>query len=186
MMRELLSKYGLLRYDWKKVKLHPTYAFRKILRHNLASYSNTFHHGNPTMSLSNQPPPKELIRLGILIHTAIAGASFAAVIQLASRENLDQALILSIFCFAIAIPASVAMVFISQLVIPEGMKFSKASQMETKRLPLLSYLIPLAEQLSFFVGVLALFWSFHPVASLLLLVASFLAFLAVKLVEKGV
>lgn len=138
------------------------------------------------MSQSNQTLSKELIRLGILIHTAIAGASFAAVIQLASRENLDQALILSIFCFAVAIPASVAMVFISQLVIPEGMKFTKTSQLERKRLPFLSYLIPLAEQISFFVGVLALFWSFHPVASLLFLVVSFLAFLAVKQVEKGI
>ena len=72
------------------------------------------------MSLSNQTPPKELIRLGILVHTAIAGASFATVIQLASRENIDQVLILSIFCFAIAIPASVGMVFISQLAFPEG------------------------------------------------------------------
>ena len=92
------------------------------------------------MSLSNQPPPKELIRLGILVHTVITGASFAAVIQLASREKLNQVLILSIFCFAVAIPASVAMIFISQLVIPEGMKFSEASQMEKQRLPLLSYL----------------------------------------------
>jgi hypothetical protein len=136
------------------------------------------------MSLSNQPPPKELIRLGILVHTAIAGASFAAVIQLASREKLDQVLILSIFCFAVAIPASVAMVFISQLVIPEGMTFRKARQMEKKRLPLLSYLIPLAEQVAFFAGVLALFWGFHPFASILFLAVSFLALLAVKQVEK--
>jgi len=136
------------------------------------------------MSLSKQPPSKELIRLGILVHTAIAGASFAAVIQLASRENLDQALILSIFCFAVAIPASVAMVFISQLAIPEGMRFRGTSQLEKKRLPLLSYLIPLAEQVSFFAGVLALFWSFHPIASIIFLVVSFLALLAVKQVEK--
>ena len=136
------------------------------------------------MSQSNPPPPKELIRLGILLHTAIAGASFAAVIQLASRESIDQVLLLSIFCFAIAIPASVAMVFISQLAVPEGMKFSEASQMNKKRLPLLSYLIPLAEQVSFFVGVLALFWSFNPIASVLFLVVSFLALLAVKQIEK--
>ena len=106
------------------------------------------------------------------------------MIQLASRESIDQVLLLSIFCFAIAIPASVAMVFISQLAIPEGMKFSEASQMNTKRLPLLSYLIPLAEQVSFFVGVLALFWSFNPIASVLFLVVSFLALLAVKQIEK--
>ena len=118
------------------------------------------------------------------MHTAIAGASFAAVIQLASRENLTQVLIFSIFCFAIAIPASVAMVFISQLVIPEGMKFRGTSQAQKNRLPPLSYLIPLAEQVSFFVGVLALFWSFHPIASVLLLVMSLLALLAVKQVEK--
>jgi hypothetical protein len=136
------------------------------------------------MTLSNQPPSKELIRLGILVHTAIAGASFAAVIQLASRENLNQVLILSIFCFAVAIPASVAMVFISQLATPEAMIFRGANQTERKRLPLLSYLIPLAEQVSFFAGVLTLFWSFHPTASILLLVVSFLALLAVKQVEK--
>jgi hypothetical protein len=168
----------------KKSKTNPKFAFRKILKHNLASYSNAFIHDHTAMSLSKQPPSKELIRLGILVHTAIAGASFAAVIQLASRENLDQALILSIFCFAVAIPASVAMVFISQLAIPEGMRFRGTSQLEKKRLPLLSYLIPIAEQVSFFAGVLALFWSFHPIASIIFLVVSFMALLAVKQVEK--
>jgi hypothetical protein len=137
------------------------------------------------MSQSNQAPPKELIRLGILVHTAIAGASFAAVIQLASRESLDQVLILSVYCFAVAIPASVAMVFISQLVIPEGMKFSKASPVERKRLPLLAYLIPVAEQVSFFAGVLALLWSFSPIAPILFSVVSVLALLAVRQVEKA-
>ncbi len=136
------------------------------------------------MSLSNQPPTKELIRLGILIHTAIAGASFAAVIQLASRENMDQVLILSIFCFAVAIPASVAMVFISQLAFPEGMSFRKASQIQNKRLPILSYFIPLVEQVAFFAGFLTLFWSFHPIASIVFLAVSLLALVAVKQVEK--
>jgi hypothetical protein len=137
------------------------------------------------MSLSNKPPSKELIRLGILVHTAIAGASFAAVIQLASRESLDQAIIISIFCFAVAIPASAAMVFISQLAIPEGMKFGEASRkMEKKRLPFLSYLIPVAEQVSFFAGFLVLFWSFHPFASIVFFAVSLLALLAVKQVEK--
>ena len=136
------------------------------------------------MSLSDKPPRKELIRLGILVHTAIAGASFAAVIQLASRENLNQLLILSIFCFSIAIPASVAMVFISQLAIPERMTFREESQMENKRLPLLTYLIPLAEQVAFFAGVLALFWSFHPIAPILFLVVFLLSLLAVKQIEK--
>jgi hypothetical protein len=136
------------------------------------------------MSLSRQSPSKQLIRLGSLVHTAIAGASFAAVIQLASRENLNQVLILSIFCFAVAIPASVAMVFISQLATPEGMELSEARQMQKKRLPLLAYLVPIAEQVSFFAGVLALFWSFHPIASILALGVSFLALLAVKQVER--
>ncbi len=136
------------------------------------------------MSLSKQPPPKEIIRLGILMHPAIAGASFAAVIQLASRENLNQALILSIFCFAVAIPASVAMVFISQLAIPEGVKFSETNQFEKKKYPLLSYIIPVIEQVSFFAGILTLFWSFHPIASILFLAMSLLALLAVQQVEK--
>jgi hypothetical protein len=136
------------------------------------------------MSLSNQTPPRELIRLGILVHTAIAGASFAAVIQLASRESLNQVVLISIFCFAVAIPASVAMVFISQLAVPDGLKFRTASQMGKKRLPLLSYLIPIAEQVSFLGGVLALFWGFHPIAPIVFLAVAFLALLAVKQMEK--
>lgn len=136
------------------------------------------------MSLEKQPPSKEIIRLGILVHTVIAGASFAAVTQLASRENIDQVLTLSIFCFAIAIPASVAMVFISQLAFPEGKRLKGASPIEKKRSPNISYLVPVVEQVSFFAGVLALFWSFHPIASILFFVASFLALLAVKQVEK--
>lgn len=136
------------------------------------------------MSLSNQPPAKELIRLGILVHTAIAGASFAAVIQLASRESLNQVFLISIFCFAVAIPTSVAMVFISQLAVPEGVKSRAAGQTGKKGLPLLSYLIPIIEQVSFLGGILALFWGFHPIAPILFLGVSFLALLGVRQVEK--
>lgn len=118
------------------------------------------------------------------MHSAIAGASFAAVIQLASRDNLSQPVVLSVFCFAIAIPASVAMVFISQLVIPDGAEISDASEVSSKRMPVLAYVVPLTEQISFFTGVLVLFWSFHPAAAALFLVVSFVALLAVTQVER--
>jgi hypothetical protein len=136
------------------------------------------------MSRSRRAVPKELIRIGILMHPAIAGASFAAVIQLASRESLGQAAIASIVCFAIALPASIAMVFISQLVIPEGTEIGEASQATEKRMPLLPYLVSLAEQISFFVGVLALLWSLHPAASVVFLAVTVVAFLAVNQVER--
>jgi hypothetical protein len=136
------------------------------------------------MTQSNKDLPKEYIRLGILIHTAIAGASIAAVIQLASRESLAPVQLLSIFCFAIAIPASVAMIFISQLLYPEGMRSTFAMRMELQKWPLLSYFMAFAEQISFFGGFLALFWSFRPVAGILFLGASLLALITVSQVEK--
>ena len=117
------------------------------------------------------------------MHPAIAGASFAAVIELASRESLSQATVVSVLCFAVAIPASVAMVCISQLVIPEGTELGDTS-LVSKKMPLLSYLVPVAEQISFFTGVLALLWSLHPAASVLFLVVTLLAFLAVNQVER--
>lgn len=136
------------------------------------------------MSLLNRYIPKEYVRIGILVHTAIAGASIAAVIQLASRETLSQVLILSTFCFAIAIPASVSMVFVSQLIFPDGPKSSQASRMEQQKEPLLTYFIAIAEQITFFVGVLTIFWSFHPAAGVLFFVFSFLAILSVNQVDK--
>ncbi|MGE5222468.1 MAG: hypothetical protein ACM3PY_08530 [Omnitrophica WOR_2 bacterium] len=136
------------------------------------------------MSLTNLKIPKVYIRLGILVHTAIAGASVAAVVQLASREVISQVLLFSTFCFSIAIPTSVAMVFISQLIYPEGVKSSSASRLEKQKEPLLSYLVAFAEQISFFVGVLTIFWNFHPAAGVLFLVFSLLAILTINQVEK--
>ena len=135
------------------------------------------------MTQSNKELPKEYIRLGILIHTAIAGASIAAVIQLASRETLDQLKMLSILCFALAIPASVALIFISNLLYPEGMRSAMAIRMEKQKWPLLAYLVAIAEQISFFGGFLLLFWSFQPVAGILFLASSLLAFITVYQVE---
>ena len=136
------------------------------------------------MTQSNKELPKEYIRLGILIHTAIAGASIGAVIELASRETLDQLKMLSIFCFAFAIPASVAMIFISNLLYPEGMRSTMAKRMETQKWPLLTYFVAIAEQISFFGGFLVLFWSFRPVAGMLFLASSLLAFITVSQIEK--
>jgi hypothetical protein len=76
------------------------------------------------------------------------------------------------------------MVFISHLVIPEGIEIKDANLIDKKRTPLLSYLIPLAEQVSFFMGVLLLFWNFHPAAAGLFLVVAFVALLAVRQVER--
>jgi hypothetical protein len=137
-----------------------------------------------TMSRSSQPVPPELIRLGILMHPAIAAASFAAVIQLASRESLSQSALLSVFCFAVAIPTSVAMVFISHLVVPEGV-INDAGQVSNRRMPFLSYPVAVGEQLSFFGGVLVLFWSFHPGASVLFLMGSLVAIMVVHRVQRG-
>jgi hypothetical protein len=136
------------------------------------------------MASSNRKLPQEYIRLGVLMHTAIAGASVAAVIQLASRETIDQVLLFSILCFAITIPTSVAMVFISQLFYPEGRETNSANRLESLKWPMLAYLVAVFEQISFFAGFLMLFWSFRPAAGVLFLVVSLLAILTVSQVEK--
>lgn len=138
------------------------------------------------MSQPNQQVPKEYIRIGLLMHTAIAGASIAAVVQLASRESMTQVLLLSVICFAITIPTSVAMIFISQLIYPQGINSIFARRMEMQKWPVLSYLIAGAEQCTFFGGFLALFWSFQPVAGVIFLAASILAVLTAYQVEKKV
>jgi hypothetical protein len=84
---------------------------------------------------------------------------------------------------AVALPAEVAMVFISRLVIPNEIDSSEVGHKEKRGWSLLSYLIPVAQQVSFFAVVLALFWSFQPVASGLFLVVSLVSLLAVKQVE---
>jgi hypothetical protein len=76
------------------------------------------------------------------------------------------------------------MIFISQLLYPDGMRSTLARRMESQKWPLLTYITAFAEQISFFGGFLALFWSFRPIAGILFLVTSLLALITVSQVEK--
>lgn len=62
-------------------------------------------------------------RVIVLIHSAIAGASIAAALELASRETHPPLLLFSLGSFAIAIPAALALVILSQVVYEPGKQY---------------------------------------------------------------
>ena len=48
-------------------------------------------------------------RMVVVVHSGIAGASIAAVVELASRPTVDNMHVVSLGAFAVAIPAAIAM-----------------------------------------------------------------------------
>jgi len=118
-------------------------------------------------------------RIVLLVHSAIAGASLAAVLQLASRETQTPLLLVSLACFAIAIPSAIAMVILSQVIFGLGNRSGISGQ----TWPALSYVLAVADQLACSAGFLALFWNFHWIIGLIFLAAEVLAVLTVWMAE---
>ena len=73
-------------------------------------------------------------RVIILIHSAIAGASIAATLELASRETHPPLLLFSLGSFAIAIPAALALVILSQVVYELGKQYFATSSLSERQL----------------------------------------------------
>lgn len=113
-------------------------------------------------------------RIVTLVHSAIAGASIAATLELSSRETLAPLLLFALTGFAIAIPTAIAILILSQVL------HLGASQ----HWPRYSYLLAVADQIACFAGFLALFWHFHWSIGTLFLLASALAFLTLLMAEK--
>jgi hypothetical protein len=123
-------------------------------------------------------------RIVTLIHSAIAGASIAATLELASRENLDVLLLVSLACFAVALPAAIALVVLSQVIYAVGKQPESGNVRSSKSWPVLTSVLAVADQLACFGGFLALFWHFHWIVGAIFLFAAALAYLTLWVAER--
>jgi hypothetical protein len=123
-------------------------------------------------------------RIVVLIHSAIAGASIAAALELASRETLSSLLMMSLGCFAVAVPASVALVILFQVIYELGMGSRQAAAPENQSWPMLSYLLAVVDQITCYVGFLLIFWNFHWIVGMLFVVSTTVAYATVWMAEK--
>ena len=122
-------------------------------------------------------------RLVTLVHSAIAGVSLAATIELANSQNLSNWLLAASVLFALALLASVSSVVI--LMYFQAHNKSQPVEAVIKR-PVwsgISSLLALIGQLACFGGVLLLFWHLHWIAGVAFISTSVIA--VVTLVALG-
>jgi hypothetical protein len=123
-------------------------------------------------------------RVVLLIHSAIAGASIAAALELASRETHPPLLLFSLGSFAIAIPAALALVVLSQVIYELGKQYLSDGGAETQSWPALAVVLAVVDQVACFLGFLGIFWYFHWVIGMIFLAATIVAFLTLWTAEK--
>lgn len=115
-------------------------------------------------------------RLVVVVHSAIAGASIAATLELASREALSALLLVALGCFAVAVPAAIALVLLSQVISELDTVPGAGKGLEKFSWPALSYVLAVADQIACYLGFLAIFWHFHWIVGAIFLIATLLAF----------
>jgi uncharacterized membrane protein YesL len=121
----------------------------------------------PDISKSTRRSPQynaEEWRLAILVHSAIAGVSLAATVELANSQGLSNSLLAASILFAIALPSSVSSVVM--LLYFQARDKSRANEaiMKHQLWSGISTLLALVAQLACFGGVLLLFWHIHRIA----------------------
>jgi hypothetical protein len=122
---------------------------------------------------SSDPPAADL-RMLTLVMCALAGASLAAVVQLASRDQLSTPLLLSAACFAVAIPTSVVTILMLNYRVLERGPRGAGAEPDQPLWPPFRLLVVWRDTAytACFGGFLGLFWSFHFVVGLIFLVMS--------------
>ena len=123
-------------------------------------------------------------RVIVLIHSAIAGASIAATLELASRETHPPLLLFSLGSFAIAIPAALALVILSQVIYELGKQYLANGGVENQSWPVLSFVLAVVDQVACYLGFLAIFWYFHWIIGMIFLAATIVGFLTLWTAEK--
>ena len=119
----------------------------------------------------------EDLKLIILIHSALAGASVAAVIQISGRELTSLPLLVALSCFAITIPFSLLVILLLNYRLLERARWGKAERHRIQYWPS-SFFLQIFRYITYtasFGGFLALFWNFHAVIGLIFLVTSAIA-----------
>jgi hypothetical protein len=122
-------------------------------------------------------PPAADLRMLTVVMGALAGASLAAVVQLASRDRLTTPLLVSAACFAVAIPTSVVTTLMLNYRVLERGQRGAASEPDRPLWPPFRLLLVRRNTAytACFGGFLGLFWSFHFAVGMRFLVMSVLA-----------
>ena len=114
-------------------------------------------------------------RLATVVHSAIAGVSLAATVQLAISQNLSNWLLVASVLFALALPASVSSVVILMYFQPRNKSQPVEAVIKRPVWSGISSLLALMGQLACFGGVLFLFWHLHWIAGVGFLSTSMIA-----------
>lgn len=114
-------------------------------------------------------------RVVVLVHSAIAGGSIAAVLELATRETLTMLQLIALGCFAVAIPTAIAMVILSRVIFVLERPADLATGSEGQSWPTLSYVLAASDQVACYLGFLALFWHFQWIVGTIFLLATVFA-----------
>lgn len=123
---------------------------------------------------STEITPEER-RVVVLVHSAIAGGSIAAVLELATRETLTMLQLIALGCFAVAIPTAIAMVILSRVIFVLERPADLATGNEGQSWPTLSYVLAASDQVACYLGFLALFWHFQWIVGTIFLLATVFA-----------
>lgn len=108
---------------------------------------------------TRERPGRESHRRSPLVYSALLGLSVVAVVQLAPLTELDLPLTVSVLCFALAVPALSATVYIIQ----SERRSDYAYEVETRW----TFVMDLAGLLLSLMGIAGLFWHLWWVAGVL-------------------
>ena len=122
-------------------------------------------------------------RLATLVHSAIAGVSLAATVELANSQALSTWLLAASVLFALALPASVSSVVLLQYFQARNQSQYVEAVMKHPFWSWMSSLLALMAQVACFGGVLLLFWHLHWIAGVTFISTSLIA--VVTLVTLG-
>lgn len=141
----------------------------------------------PDLSKSTRQSPQynaEEWRLAILVHSAIAGVSLAAIVELANSQGLSNWLMAATFLFALALPSSVSSVVM--LLYFQARDKSQVNEARKKHRfwSGISSLLALIAQLACFGGVLLLFWHLHWIAGVIFASTSLIAIVTLAVLSR--
>jgi nitrate/nitrite transporter NarK len=129
----------------------------------------------------------EDLRLMTIIHSAIAGASVAAVVQISGREQLNMPLYVALACFAVALPISLMIILLLNYRAQELIRSDDVERKRRNYWPS-SWAIQAFRYLTYvacFGGFLGIFWNFHAVIGLIFLLSGSLAFAIAYAAERN-
>ena len=123
-------------------------------------------------------------RVVVLGHSAIAGGSIAAVLELATRETLTMLQMVALGCFAVAVPTAIAMVILSRVLLVLEGPAALAASSEGQSWPASSYALAASDQVACYLGFLALFWHFQWIVGTIFLLATVFALYVTWMTDK--